>query len=137
MKAKFRLASKAKPQAATLAAKCEAMAREAEAAIKMAATDEARQSAQDQARLYLRMALDWHATATRAEEITPSKFAAKNKGPQSKTAAKLRFVRAIAAECEGIKRQTLALKIWDHSDAKLHFETYEAVYRFLGRREFF
>lgn len=137
MKAKVRLASKARASAAAMAARCEELAKDAEARARRLVSGEDSQAAKDEALAYYKMASDWHATATRAEEISPSKFAAKNKGPQSKTEAKLQFVRAVAAECQGIKRQALALTIWGHADANLHFETYEAVYRFLGRREFF
>lgn len=137
MKAKTRLASKAKSRAVALAAQYEKKARAAQADIERALTQEAREDAQDAARIYWSMAADWHATATRAEEISPARFTAPNKGAQSKTAARLEFVRGVAADNAGIKRQALALAIWDHPDAGQHFKTYEAVYRFLGRPDFF
>ena len=86
----------------------------------------------------LRVAAEMHAnTIISAADVRPVKFTRRNKGAQSKTASKLEFVQGIAAQCNGAKRQALALAIWDHPDAGQHFKTYEAVYRFLGRPEFF
>lgn len=137
MKAKTRLASKVKNTAVVMAAKFEALAKEAEADIERASTDEMRQDAQDRARIFWATASDWHATATRAEEISPAKFTAPNKGLQSKTGARLAFVGAIAADNIGMKRQVLASTIWDHPDVAKYFKTWDAVYNFLGQHKSF
>lgn len=137
MKAKTRLASSVKNTAVVMAAKFETLAREAEADIERASTDVIRQDAQDRARLYWAAAANWHATATRAEEISPAKFTAPNRGLQSKTVARLAFVGAIAADNVGIKRQVLASTIWDHPDVAQYFKTWDAVYYFLGQHKSF
>jgi hypothetical protein len=119
MKAKPRLASKAKSRAVAMAAKFEAMAKQAQADIELAATDEARQDAQDAARIYWNMAADWHATATRAEEISPAKFSAKNKGPQSKTADRQKFLRDVAREIDTTKHEAVAAQAIQSYSAKV------------------
>ena len=137
MKAKTRLASKVKNTAVVMAADNEARARDAEADIKRASTDVMREDAQERAIHYWAAAANWHATATRAEEISPAKFTAPNKGLQLKTVARLAFVGAIAADNVGMKRQMLASTIWDHPDVAQYFETWDAVYRFLGQHKSF
>lgn len=76
-------------------------------------------------------------TVTAAADVYPVKFTKKNAGPQSKTAERIEFVQSVVADCIDAKRQALALKVWAHPNATQFFNTYESVYRFLGRPEFF
>jgi hypothetical protein len=86
----------------------------------------------------LRVMADMHArTVVSAADIYPVKHTRQNVGPQASTISKLDFVRSIIEMHPRAKRQALALLIWDHADGQNHFKTYEAVYRFLGRRELF
>jgi hypothetical protein len=96
-----------------------------------------RRDALDQAHALMIGALNHAKTVEASADVRPVKFSRQNKGVQSKTAARLDFVRGIAAQCKDAKRQALAWAIWDHPEARQHFKTQEAVYRFLGRPEFF
>lgn len=96
-----------------------------------------RRDALDQAHALMVGALNHAKTVAAAADVRPVRFTRQNKGAQPKTAARLEFVRKVAEQCAHKKRQALALAIWDHPDAAKHFKTYDAVYRFLGRREFF
>lgn len=106
-------------------------------AMRSGLTETERRDALDQSHALMVVALMHAKTVAASADVRPVKFTRQNAGPQSKTAAKLAFVQGIAAQCNGAKRQALALAIWDHPDAGQHFKTYEAVYRFLGRPEFF
>lgn len=108
MKAKVRLASKARATAASMAGRCEALAKEAEARAVSASSVEDRQAATEAALAYWKMAADWHATETRAEEISPRRFSAKNAGTQPQTTARLAFLDEIAASIGTRKHEAVA-----------------------------
>ena len=129
MKAKTRLSSKAKSHATAMATKCEEMAKAADAKVKEAKTKEDLLAAQDASRAYWMMANDWHATALRAEEITPQKFSARNKGQTEKTQRKRAFLRAVARKIGTTKRQAVALAALDEPGFSELFDSWEAAYR--------
>ena len=129
MRAKTRLASKAKADATRLAEKCEELARAADEKARAAKTDEEVIRAQDESRAYWKMATDWQATARRAEEITPSKFNAQNKGPSEKTRKKQEFLIETAKEIGTTKRQDVALAALQRDGFNDHFDSYESAYR--------
>jgi hypothetical protein len=100
-------------------------------------TDEERRDALDQSHALMVASLNHTKTVVAAADVRPVKFTRQNAGPQTVTATRLAFVKSIAGQHAGAKRQALALAIWDHPDAGQHFKTYESVYRFLGRSKFF
>lgn len=100
-------------------------------------TETERRDALDEAHALMIASLEHAKTVAAAADVRPVKFTRRNAGPQAKTRARADFARGVAAAHAGAKRQILAAAIWDHPDAALHFDSYEAVYRFLGRPEFF
>lgn len=108
MKAKVRLASKARATAAAMAARCEALAKDAEARALTAVSGEDRQAATDEALAYYKMASDWHATETRAETISPRRFSAKNTGTNSQTVSRQAFLDELAKKIGTRKHEAVA-----------------------------
>jgi hypothetical protein len=129
MKPKTRLASKAKVHATRMAERCEEWAKAADKKVETAKTNDDLIQAQDASRVYWMMAADWQATAKRAEEITPAKFNAKNKGTSQKTQEKRAFLRDVAETIGSTKRQDVVLAALETPGFSDLFDSYEAAYR--------
>lgn len=118
MKAKTRLASKAKPAAQKMAAECEKLACEAGEKYRLASSLEDRLAALEAQSAYNQMAANWSATALRAEEISPQKFTGRNKGPSSLSLKRIQFINEISSTIGPASRDAIAAEAVGKNYAK-------------------
>lgn len=118
MKAKTRLTSKAKPAAVKLAIECERLAREAGEKYRLALTTEEKFAALEAQSSYNQMAADWHATALRAEELSPQKFTGQNNEPHANTLEKIQFINKISSLIGPASRDAIAAEAVSKMHAK-------------------
>ena len=124
MKAKTRLASKAKPAAVKLAVECDRLAREEGKKYRLALSPEEKLAALEAQNTYNQMANNWRATALNAEELSPQKYTGRNKGQSTQTLERIQFINeisnaigpasheAIASEAVGKNYANRAKALW-------------------------
>lgn len=108
MKAKTRLASKAKPVAVKLAVECEKLAQEAGEKYRLALTNEDKFAALEAQSSYNQLAADWRATALRAEELSPQKFTGRNNGPNAQTLKRVQFINEVSSAIGPASHEAIA-----------------------------
>ena len=118
VKAKTRLASKAKPAAVKLAMECERLAREAGEKYRLALSTEERLAALEAQSSYNQMAADWRATALKAEELSPKTFTGRNKGPSAQTLERIQFIKEISSTIGPTSRDAIAAEAVGKNYAK-------------------
>ena len=108
MKAKTRLASKAKPAAVKLAIECERLAQKAGEKYRLALSTEEKFAALEAQSSYNQMAADWRATALRAEELSPQKYTGRNKGQSTQTLERIEFINEISSAIGPASHEAIA-----------------------------
>lgn len=119
-------------------AECQRLAVEAEKkSLAVGLTPEERLELSEKARVYRQMAEIHGDTIINSADVRPQKFTARNTGQQAGTKARKDFVAAVRNQTGITKRQLLANEVWNQPEAKALFESYEQLYRFLGRKNLF
>lgn len=120
-----------KADAKARALHAEKMAREAEIqAGRPDVAEDVRRDALDAAKAYWQMAANWHATAERAETISPERFTARNSGPQKLTKARADFLRTVAEDIGTTKRDLVVSAAEGRPGFVELFGDYARAYRF-------
>lgn len=129
--------SKVGKQAEALRAECQRLADEAVKKAAWATDPQEKCELLDAAQAYRNMAVNHAETAKHSEIAYPRSFRGRNKGKQSETLDRIEFLQRVKAETGHTKRQAIALAAWDQSDVEKFFDSYEKLYRFLGRDDIF
>lgn len=120
-----------KREAAALRDECERQARVAEARMSDPSLSFAdRAAASDEAKVYWQMSRNHADTVTHAEVARPSKFTAKNVGPNAMTLRREDFLRSVAEGLGTTKRDRVCIAALKEPAFADLFGDYEAAYRF-------